>query len=88
MFEWDEAKREQNILKHGFDFVHADKILLHPHVRVPSRYEGGEPRFIAIGMIESSIATVVYTLRNDHYRIISLRKARDNEKQLYHHFIG
>ena len=27
LYEWDEVKRQSNIAKHGFDFIHADQIL-------------------------------------------------------------
>ncbi|MFO1358603.1 BrnT family toxin [Plasticicumulans sp.] len=29
-YEWDEAKRQQNLVKHGLDFVHAVAVLEHP----------------------------------------------------------
>jgi uncharacterized protein len=44
----------------------------------------GEDRFIAIGVVEGRELAVVYTMRGDVCRIISVRRARENEREAYH----
>ncbi len=88
MFVWDENKRQANIAKHGFDFIHADQVLCEPHIALKSNYSGDEVRFLAVGMIENRIATVVYTMRGEQYRIISIRSARDEERRAFKELLG
>ena len=87
MYEWNEEKRQANIAKHGFDFIHADAVLSNPHIRLASHYQG-EERFLAVGQIQGRIATVIYTMRENRYRIISIRSARNDEKQAYQNLLG
>ncbi len=47
------------------------------------RFEYGETRFVAYGRIRGRLVAVVYTLRGDAVRIISLRKANSREEQRY-----
>ena len=83
MFVWDENKRQDNIFKHGFDFIDAEQVLTNAHVRIESSYQGIEKRFLAIGNIAGRFVTVVYTMRNGDYRIISMRSARDGERRAF-----
>ena len=87
-FEWDERKRLRNIAKHGFDLLRVDELFETPHVIVPSRRDQPEERFLAIGRVAGRWATVVYTLREDHRRIISMRSARDAERRIYQKLHG
>ena len=58
-FEWYEVKRMENLQKHGLDFQDAPTLFNGPMlVRLDTREEYGEPRWIGIGIIES-ICTVV-----------------------------
>ena len=82
-FEWDERKRLSNIEKHGLDFIDVVAVFEAPHVEVPSIYPGEEQRFLSIGTIEGRYVTVVYTIRNAVFRIISFRRARHEERQKY-----
>jgi uncharacterized DUF497 family protein len=83
IFEWDERKRLSNLEKHGLDFLDVIAIFEAPHVKVPSVYDGKEDRFLAIGVLEGRIVTVVYTTRSEAIRIISFRRARHEERQEY-----
>ncbi|MFA7496518.1 MAG: BrnT family toxin [Acidithiobacillus sp.] len=85
IFEWDEAKRQINLEKHGVDFVDASKmwdgIML---VAEDVRREYGESRYVGIGRIEGRLMVVVYTDRSINVvRIISLRKANSREVRFY-----
>jgi len=82
MIEWDNAKCRSNIVKHGFDFRDAESVFDNLHVTIPSPYPQ-ECRWLAIGMIGESCVTIIYTLRGLNRRIISIRKARGNERNHY-----
>jgi len=81
-FEWDAAKNERNVALHGIDFedatgIFASAIVVHRSDRA------GEIRFAAIGEVEGREVAVVYTIRGERYRIISVRRARENEREAY-----
>lgn len=81
-FVWDETKSVQNKKKHGLSFEVGSLIFDKPYFNTQSAYAGVEERWIAVGMLdEKRVITVVYTHRQDRIRIISARKARDNEKE-------
>jgi uncharacterized protein len=82
-FEWDEQKRLSNLEKHGLDFWDVWAVFEDAHVVVPSAYGGSELRLLAIGVLEGRWVTVVYTLRNNTVRVISFRRARDEERRTY-----
>ena len=60
------------------------ELLSGPHVTQPDvRRNYGERRIVAYGLIRGRLHVCVYTLRNDAYRIISLRKANRREIDAY-----
>jgi uncharacterized DUF497 family protein len=81
--EWDENKRLSNIAKHGFDFLDVEEVLYGIHVVIASRYSGKEQRWLSTGKIHGRFATVVFTMRGDDYRIITIRSARNDERGKY-----
>jgi uncharacterized DUF497 family protein len=81
-FEWDETKRFKTIEKHGIDFRDAVLIFDAEHVIIPARSDT-EQRFAAVGACNGIIITVFFTMRGDTIRIITARRARDNERQQY-----
>ena len=42
-----------------------------------------EDRFITVGWLDANMIVMVWTLRGEVRRIISMRKANDREKTLY-----
>ncbi len=83
LFEFDEKKSVANKSKHGIDFIDGQNIWNDPErVEIPVR-EMDESRFMAIGLIRKEIWSAIYTFRNQNICIISVRKARDNEKEIY-----
>ena len=87
MYEWDEAKREANLRKHGFDFDDADIVLENPK-RITFEESGrGEKRWRDLAFVETvrSVLAVVYTIRGYNIRIISFRKASRKERRIYDH---
>ena len=84
MFEWDEEKRQQNLLKHGVDLLYAAVILEGDVVTmVDDRKDYGETRYLALGMMGEDILAVIYNLRGENIRLISARKARKKEYERY-----
>ena len=84
-FEWDEEKREANIVKHGVDFYRAVKIFTNPVLeRLDDREDYGEERMVAIGHWREYFIVVVYTRRGANRRIISAWKAGRDEKEEYY----
>ncbi|TWC17793.1 hypothetical protein FBY06_1162 [Pseudomonas sp. SJZ085] len=84
-FEWDEAKNEANIRKHGIDFNDVLDVFNHPMLTLRDDRVGyGEERWISIGWIKSLIGVIVYTeQQGDVVRIISARKATKKEAKYY-----
>ena len=85
-FEYDPNKSAANLVKHGIDFEAAKALWSDPAaLEVPAKVLD-EPRFIVIGKIGSQHWTAVITYRAETIRIISVRRARDNEKNAYENF--
>jgi len=83
--DYDLAKRQINIQKHGVDFLEVGAVLSDPdRLDAPDlRRSQGEERRICLGQIGSRVFVVVYTIRLGRKRIISARKANDREQQKY-----
>jgi len=82
-FEFDEAKSRANKVKHGIDFVEARALWLdETFVEVPARTED-EPRFVVVGMISEKHWSAVITYRGERVRLISVRRARVEEVEVY-----
>lgn len=82
-FEFDPAKSDANMLKHGIDFIEAQALWLDDNlVRVAAR-AAGEPRFVFVGVIGEKHWSAVITYRGDAIRIISVRRARQTEVRAY-----
>ena len=82
-FEFDPAKSAANQAKHGIDFVAAQALWNDPdRLEVPAR-SVDEPRTQVIGRIGSQVGSAFVTTRDERVRIISVRRARDEEEELY-----
>lgn len=82
-FEFDPRKSLQNKEKHGIDFIEAQDLWLDPDLlEIPARTED-EPRFIVIGRIRFIHWSGVITYGNHNIRIISVRKSRREEVEIY-----
>ena len=84
-FEWDPAKNDSNLAKHGISFVAASQVFEDPgHVVLDSTKPGnGERRYKAIGIIDDKLFTVIFTERSANRRIISARRSRPDERREY-----
>jgi len=82
-FEWDENKSHSNKMKHDIDFDTA-KYLWNDNNRI--EIEAPYPlenRSILIGKINKKFWTAVFTKRGNAIRLISVRRARKQEVNLY-----
>lgn len=88
-FEWDEDKRLRNIAVHGFDFAAAVQLFAGNHMRKRGHGgPGGEERWMATGPVHGLYATAIYTMRGEVIRMISLRRARRDERQQHQDLFG
>ena len=82
-FEFDQAKSDSNKLKHGIDFIEAQK-LWEDDDRVEMKgCLGLEPRFLVTGTIDGKHYTACITYRDSVIRIISARRSRKKEVDTY-----
>ena len=69
--------------KHGINFVEAQKLWSDENLlEIPARTTD-EPRYVVIGKIEDKHYSAVITYRNEKIRIISVRRSRKEEVNLY-----
>jgi uncharacterized DUF497 family protein len=86
IFEWNQNKALQNIIKHNVSFEEAstafrDKLSI--TISDPLHSEN-EDRFVLLGYsINNRLLVVIHTDRNDRIRIISARPATKNERKKY-----
>ena len=83
VLEFDSDKSRQNAAKIGMDFVEAQAMWDGWCIYVASNHNALEPRELVIGRINDRIWTAIITRRGDNIRIISVRRARQNEEQIY-----
>ena len=83
-YTWDPDKDALNRSKHGVGFAEIVRIDWTSVREVEDRrYDYGERRWRAIGKIDGRLHVLVYTVRGDVIRVISLRKANAREARLY-----
>lgn len=82
-FEVDPTKSEANRAKHGIDFHEATTLWNDAsRIEVPARTTD-EPRFMVIGRIVGKHWSAVVTFRGEKTRIVSVRRSRPEEVELY-----
>ena len=82
-FEFDEAKSQSNLLKHGISFTNAQALWSDPSLlEIPAKTED-EPRYLMIGLINEKRWSAVIAYRGTNVRLISVRRSRTEEVVLY-----
>jgi len=82
-FEFDSNKSDSNKKKHGIDFIEAQVIWDDPdYIEIPTK-TSDEPRFVVIGSIAGMYWSAVITYRKEKTRIISVRRSRKKEIDIY-----
>ena len=81
--EYDSGKSAENKRKHGIDFEEAQALWSDPELlEIPARVSD-ELRWVVIGMMNQKHWSAVITRRGEHVRIISVRRSRDEEVEIY-----
>jgi uncharacterized protein len=88
-FDWDPAKRRSNLRLHHVDFEDAKRIFESTIFEIlDDREDYGEDRWLAVGLVDGIELTVIYTdVHTDAgevRRIISARRATNDERQAYY----
>lgn len=82
-FEFDDDKSRTNLEKHGIDFEVAQELWRDPDLLEIQANTQGETRFLVIGRIGAKHWSAVVTYRDGRVRLISVRRARKREVELY-----
>ena len=84
-FEFDPRKSKRNKEKHGIDFVEAQRLWEDENrLEIEARSED-EPRLALIALTEGKLWSAFFTYRGEQrIRLISVRRAREKEEQLYY----
>ena len=82
-FAFDSEKSDDNKKKHGIDFLDAQALWDDPdYIIIPAKTID-EPRYLVIGKIEDKHWSGVITYRDESIRIISVRRSRKEEIDIY-----
>lgn len=85
-FEYDPKKSQINREKHGIDFNKAQALWSdEDRLEIPAKTLD-EPRYLVVGKIRGKHWSAVITYRGENIRIISVRRSRDEEIELYESF--
>ena len=83
MFEFDNYKSELNKKKHGIDFDEAQQLWEDKdRIIIPAK-DTDEPRYLLIAKDNSKHWSAIFTLRTQKIRIISVRRSRPKEIEIY-----
>jgi uncharacterized DUF497 family protein len=84
MFEWDEAKRAENLASQGIDFVRAARMFDNAVLeREDARQFHGEKRYIAIGHADGQFLVAVWTPRGKYKRLLAAWRADQDDEAFY-----
>jgi len=82
MIDFDPAKEAINLSKHGVSLARWVDLEVLAIVK-DDRFEYGEARYRAYGTIEGVPHCLIFTIRHEKYRPISLRRAHAKEMRRY-----
>jgi uncharacterized protein len=82
-FEYDAVKSAANKLKHGIDFDAAQLLWADTALIEIPVHTSDEPRWLLIGKIGDKHWSAVVTRRGENIRIISVRRSRGKEIDIY-----
>lgn len=84
-YSWNEDKNRRNVERRGLAFEDAKRIFEGPTLeRMDDRFDYGEIRVYAIGLVNGLEITVIYTDRDDdERRIISAWRSEPHERRAY-----
>ncbi|MBT4088816.1 MAG: BrnT family toxin [Deltaproteobacteria bacterium] len=84
-FVFDTSKSIRNLEKHGIDFFEAQQLWSDQNlIELPSQSNVlDEARSIVVGKLDEKHWSAIITYRNEDIRIISVRRSRKKEIELY-----
>ena len=82
-FKYDKDKSKVNLEKHGIAFQAAQALWNDPDALEIETESNIEARFLVIGIIHNKHWSAVITYRNENIRLISVRRSRIKEVELY-----
>lgn len=84
IFEWDPLKSAKNVRERGLPFEVGAAVFDNPTIEtIDARFDYGEVRIKAIGIVRGIVLVCVYNDRDDVRRIVSLRVANRKERNAY-----
>lgn len=84
-FEWDEANKKKNEIKHKVNYIECEQVFLNnPVFLKDENHSKIEMRYVCIGITElRRVLFISYTMRNLKVRVISARTADKKERKIY-----
>jgi len=84
LYEWDNRKDADNLIKHGLSFSDVESVFEGDTLTFEdTRFDYGEPRFITFGLLVNRLVVIAHTSRDNKIRIISMRKGNKREQEIY-----
>jgi uncharacterized protein len=87
-FEWSEPKRLAVLDARRLDFLDGRRLFDGRQICTAPSPRGVEERWVSIGELDNEVIAVVWTRRGSAIRIITMRKARDEEKRRFRSLYG
>ena len=82
-FQYDQKKSASNLRKHGIDFERAQLLWDDPNLVELAAKSDDERRSIVIARLNDQYWSAVITYRDDEVRLVSVRRSREAEVELY-----
>jgi uncharacterized protein len=82
-FEWSKAKRLAVLDARQLDFLDGCRLFDGRPIFTALSPRSGEQRWVSLGELNGEMIAVVWTRRGTAIRIITMRKARNEEKRRY-----
>jgi hypothetical protein len=85
-YSHDPKKRAANLKKHGYDFEEAPVVIEGAHTVTfeDRRFDYSEQRFITLGVLRGDVVVIATAETDEEIRVISMRKAEQNEQEIYY----
>lgn len=83
---YDENKRLEVLNARGLDFKGAAEVFDKYHLTRRDDRDYNEDRFVTVGEMKDQVILVVWTLRDESRRIITMWKANHGERERYYRY--
>ncbi len=81
----DPKKKAANLKKHGYNFDEAPLVIESASAVTfeDRRFQYDEQRFVTLGVLRGDVVVIATAETDQEIRVISMRKAQRNEKEIY-----